>query len=46
MKMIVDIPIDAYYHTKKRNLSPMEINIILEAIRKSIPFEEEDEEFE
>lgn len=37
MQIVIDIPIDTHYHTKKRNVSESDIKIILEAISKSIP---------
>lgn len=37
MQIVIDIPIDAHYHTKKRNVSESDIKIILEAISKGIP---------
>ncbi len=37
MKIIIDLPIDAYYHTQKKNTSKIDIDIILEAIRKGVP---------
>lgn len=43
MKIITDIPIDAHYHTITKNVSKTDIDIILEAIRKSTPIPEVDE---
>lgn len=37
MQIIIDLPIDAYYHTQKKNISKIDIDIIFEAIRKGAP---------
>lgn len=37
MKIIIDLPIDTHYHVKKKNTSKIDIDIILEAIRKGTP---------
>lgn len=37
MEIVIDIPIDAHYHVKKGNISKIDIDIILEAIRKGKP---------
>ena len=43
MEMIIDIPIDTYYHIKKNhqidNLSSADKYILIETISKAIPFE-------
>lgn len=36
MQIVIDIPIDTHYHTKKRNVSESDIKIILEAISKGV----------